>query len=174
MKKVLIVVDMQNDFIDGALGSDEALLIVRNVKAKISQYNVENIYVTRDTHQSDYLSTYEGRNLPVEHCIEGSYGWEIRDDIAEMLIGAHVINKPTFGSYELVGLMVELCRQDPDLEIEMVGLCTDICVVSNALLLRAALPDNHISVDSRCCAGVTPEKHQAALITMCSCQIDIL
>lgn len=173
MKKILVVVDMQNDFIDGALGTREAELIVEPVMHKIKEYNITNIYATRDTHGKDYLSTQEGKNLPVEHCIKGTPGWEIRAEIAELLEGAAIIDKPSFGSLELAELLYEENKKE-ELEIELVGLCTDICVVSNAILLKAKMPEVKISVDSSCCAGVTPESHKAALETMKMCQINIL
>lgn len=173
MKKILIVVDMQNDFIDGSLGTKEAQKIVQSVMYKIKQYNTSNIYATRDTHGADYLSTQEGKNLPVEHCIKGTKGWEIREEIAELLDGAIIVDKPSFGSLELAELLYEENKKE-ELEIELIGLCTDICVVSNAILLKAKMPEVKISVDASCCAGVTPESHTAALETMKMCQINIL
>ena len=173
MRKILVVIDMQNDFIDGALGTPEAAAIVENVKDKIRAYPVEDIFATKDTHEADYLQTQEGRNLPVEHCIRGSRGWEIRGDIAELLDGVKIYEKPTFGSIVMAVDLTELSKQE-ELEIEMVGLCTDICVVSNALLLKAMMPEVKISVDASCCAGVTPESHEAALQTMKMCQIEVL
>ena len=172
MRKLLVVVDMQNDFIDGALGTSEALAIVDNVKTKIREYDKRDIFVTMDTHAPDYLNTQEGRNLPVEHCIKGTEGWLVRSDIAELLNGANVYEKPTFGSVRLARDIAEIAAAE-DIEIEMVGLCTDICVVSNALLLKAVMPEVPISVDPACCAGVTPESHEAALKTMQMCQIHI-
>ena len=174
MKKILLVIDMQNDFIDGALGTPEAVAIVENVKAKILSYPKENVFATRDTHTDLYMDTQEGRNLPVPYCIRGSQGWEIRPDIAELIYSDHIIDKPTFGSTQLAKLMEILeHREEEGIEIEMIGLCTDICVVSNALLLKATLPETPISCDASCCAGVTPAKHEAALETMRSCQIKI-
>lgn len=173
MRKILIVVDMQNDFIDGALGTPEALAIVDNVKARIREYDPEDVFVTMDTHAPEYLSTQEGRFLPVEHCIRGTDGWKIRSDIAELLTGAHVYEKPTFGSVALAKDIAEIASNE-ELEIEVLGLCTDICVVSNALLLKANMPEILISVDPSCCAGVTPESHEAALKTMQMCQIRIM
>ena len=175
MKKILIVVDMQNDFIDGSLGTPEAEAIVDNVVAKIQEYPRDCVYATRDTHQDDYLMTQEGENLPVVHCIEGTHGWEINDKVKEALGSAVVMNKPTFGSLQLADMMVmEFMGHDiSECEIELVGLCTDICVVSNAMLLKARLPEVKISVDSSCCAGVTPESHDAALKTMGMCQVKV-
>ena len=173
MKKILIVVDMQNDFIDGALGTKEAEQIVEPVMHKIKEYNTGNIYATRDTHGTEYLSTQEGKNLPVEHCMKGTKGWEIRAEIAELLDGAVIVDKPSFGSLELAELLYEENKKE-ELEIELIGLCTDICVVSNAILLKAKMPEVKISVDASCCAGVTSESHAAALETMKMCQINIL
>ncbi len=170
MRKILIVIDMQKDFVDGSLGTNEAQAIVPAVVEKINSYDIKDIFATRDTHQQDYMSTQEGKNLPVEHCIEGTDGWEINGDVAAALKGAKIINKPTFGSTVLVDTIKDIAAKE-EIEIEMIGLCTDICVVSNALLLKAALPEVPISVDSGCCAGVTPKKHEAALETMRSCQI---
>ena len=165
MKRTLIVVDMQNDFIDGSLGTKEAQAIVGNVKKKIEQYraNGDEIIFTRDTHQADYLQTPEGKELPVEHCIEGTHGWEIAEGID--LPDCLHIDKPTFGWTKWNQYDFET--------IELVGLCTDICVVSNALILKAYFPEAEISVDASCCAGVTPESHEAALTTMKMCQIQI-
>ena len=175
MKKILVVIDMQNDFIDGALGTPEAAAIVENVKAKILSYPKENVFATRDTHHQYYMDTQEGRNLPVPHCIRGTDGWQIRPEIAELIFPDHVVDKPTFGSTQLAKLMEVLERREEDgIEIELVGLCTDICVVSNALLLKASMPETPISCDASCCAGVTPAKHEAALETMRSCQIKII
>lgn len=169
--KILIVVDMQNDFIDGALGTKEAEKIVANVKEKIDTYrsNNDEVIFTRDTHFEDYLETQEGKNLPVKHCIKDTFGWQISSklDVADSV----VIDKPTFGSTKLIEYL--LSKQDIS-EIQLVGLCTDICVISNAFLLKAALPEVLISVDSRCCAGVTPESHNRALESMKTCQIMVI
>lgn len=170
MRKLLIVIDMQNDFIDAALGTPEAVSIVDRVVEKIKAYPTEDIIATRDTHTPDYLSTQEGRLLPVSHCIEGTPGWELAPAIKHALGDALVLNKPTFGSTELAQRLKAYAEKD-ELELELVGLCTDICVVSNALLLKAFLPETTITVDSQCCAGVTPESHAAALATMRACQI---
>ena len=165
MKKTLIVVDMQKDFIDGALGSKEAVAIVENVKNKIAQYqeNGDEIIFTRDTHQTDYLNTNEGKNLPVEHCIQGTEGWKIQEGLE--VSGAIYIDKPTFGYMNWKDYNLE--------EVEMVGLCTDICVVSNALIIKATYPEIQVSIDASCCAGVTPESHMAALTTMKMCQVKV-
>lgn len=172
MKKILVVVDMQNDFIDAALGTAEAVAIVDAVKEKISSYPVENVIATMDTHGENYMETQEGQNLPVMHCIKGTDGWKIRPDIAELLEGAKIYEKPTFGSTALAADLKALSENE-EIELELIGLCTDICVVSNALLLKANMPEVKISVDAACCAGVTPEKHLAALETMRSCQVNV-
>ena len=178
MRKILIVVDMQNDFIDGALGTPEAAAIVENVKKKIASYPQEDVFFTRDTHQENYMETQEGRYLPVPHCIEGTDGWQIRADVMAQAPDAKIFDKPTFGSTALAQAVKDMAQAEEAaggvLEAEVIGLCTDICVVSNALLLKAALPEMKISVDPACCAGVTPEKHEAALETMRSCQIQML
>ena len=168
MEKILIVVDMQKDFVDGSLGTAEAQAIVPAVAAKIEAHEGPVIF-TRDTHQPGYLDTQEGRNLPVVHCVEGTEGWQIIPGLRAW--AADVVNKPTFGSAALAERLK--AREAEIEEIELIGLCTDICVVSNALLLKAFMPEVKIAVDSRCCAGVTPEKHAAALETMRSCQIAI-
>lgn len=169
--KVLVVVDMQNDFIDGALGTKEAQDIVSNVYKKIEAYRSSGgiVVFTRDTHQWDYIYTAEGRKLPVEHCIEGTYGWYITSEL-DVLGDDIIINKPTFGSLELAE---ELSKYDIS-SIELVGLCTDICVISNAMILKAKFPEVPIEVDSSCCAGVTSESHENALNAMKMCQIDII
>ena len=165
-KKTLIVVDMQNDFIDMALGTKEAVAIVPKVKAKIEEYakNGDEIIFTRDTHGDNYLDTPEGKKLPVPHCIKGTKGWEIAEGL--YVDGAEIIDKLNFGWSGWSSKSFD--------EIELVGLCTDICVVSNALILKTSFPDAKISVDASCCAGVTVESHEAALLTMKMCQIDII
>lgn len=172
MRRLLLVIDMQNDFIDGALGTPEAEAIVDRVVKEIQQYPSADILATRDTHPENYLETQEGWHLPVVHCVKGTSGWELNDKIAAALKGAIVIDKPTFGSKELAERVVAFAQND-DLDITLVGLCTDICVVSNALLLKAFLPETPIRVIADCCAGVTPESHRAALDTMRMCQIQI-
>ena len=173
MRKILVVVDMQNDFIDAALGTAEAVAIVDAVKAKIASYPVEDVIATMDTHGENYMETQEGRNLPVVHCVKGTDGWKIRPDIAELLEGAKIYEKPPFGSTALAADLKALSESE-EIELELIGLCTDICVVSNALLLKANMPEVKISVDAACCAGVTPQKHLAALETMRSCQINVI
>ena len=172
-RKLLIVIDMQNDFIDGALGTGEALDIVEAVKDKIRSYPPADVIATMDTHGENYMDSQEGKYLPVPHCIKGSDGWQIRPEIRELLVNARIFEKPTFGSMQLAEEL-KVLSENEDLELELIGLCTDICVVSNALLLKAAMPEVKISVDAACCAGVTPEKHAAALMTMQSCQIQVM
>ncbi len=175
MKKILLVIDMQNDFIDAALGTKEAVAIVENVKSKIKSYEKSNIFATRDTHEENYLETQEGEHLPVRHCIRGTEGWQIRKDIQKLLDESKIFDKPTFGSLRLAQTIKEMYENEKgELEVEICGLCTDICVVSNALLLKATLPEMKIFLDPKCCAGVTPQKHDAAIETMRSCQIQII
>ena len=171
MEKILIVVDIQKDFVDGSLGTPEAQAIIKNAANKIKNFD-GTIYVTYDTHSEDYMETAEGKNLPVPHCIEGTDGWELNCDIAKALMdkGYIAVKKPTFGSIDLPQMIADNHNTDA-MEIELIGLCTDICVISNALLLKANFPEIKISVDKNCCAGVTPEKHNAALDVMASCQI---
>lgn len=172
MKKLLVVVDMQNDFISGSLGTAEAVAIVPNVVAKIKGWDGE-IIATQDTHYADYLNTREGKHLPVEHCIVDTNGHKIHEDVFDALVyQRHVatLNKLTFGSTALPEIIRGLNYE----YIELVGLCTDICVVSNALLLKANYPEIDIAVDASCCAGVTPQSHEAALQTMKMCQIDVI
>lgn len=173
MRKILLVIDMQNDFINGALGTPEAEAIVGRVAEEIRKYPTENVIATRDTHTEDYLNTQEGRKLPVVHCVRGTPGWKLHPEIAAALKGAAIIDKPTFGSKELAEKLSLLSEQD-DLEVTLAGLCTDICVVSNALLIKAFLPETPVRVIADCCAGVTPESHRAALDTMRMCQIEIV
>ena len=173
MKKILIVIDMQNDFIDAALGTPEAVKIIEDVKEMIRSYPMENVIATMDTHGENYMETQEGKYLPVPHCIKGSEGWKIRPDIAALLTGAKIYEKPTFGSTAMAADLKALSEEEK-IELELIGLCTDICVVSNALLLKAMMPEVPISVDAACCAGVTPGKHLAALETMRSCQVQVI
>lgn len=173
--RALIVVDMQNDFINGALGTNEAFAILPNVMNKIKEYEPDEIWVTKDTHHEDYLETNEGRHLPVEHCILGTEGYRLNPAIVGCLHGVrgdHVIIKPTFGSTELAERL-KMAAEDDHPEIELVGLCTGICVLSNAILLKAVLPEAQITVDASCCACVTPESHDTALAAMKLCQIEI-
>ena len=169
MKDILIVVDMQKDFIDGSLGTKEAQGIVNNVKNKIDGYLREKktVIYTQDTHEEGYLDTFEGRHLPVVHCVEGTEGWKIDPSLPDG-DGCKTVKKRTFGYLEWKDLLSSAES------IEICGLCTDICVISNALIIRAIYPDKEISVDPKCCAGVTPQLHEAALKVMASCQIEII
>ena len=177
MKHILIVVDMQTDFVDGALGTPEAVAILENVAAKIKAYAADPdgvILVTYDTHTADYMNTSEGKHLPVPHCIKGTKGWELHPAVTAALTGVAytAVEKPTFGSTDLPALVKEVAAGEA-FAVELIGLCTDICVVSNTLLLKAHYPEAPISVDAACCAGVTPATHQAALTTMGMCQIEV-
>jgi len=181
--KVLIVVDMQNDFIDGAVGSEEAIGIVKNVVKRIESSAGELILFTKDTHGEDYLNTPEGKKLPIPHCIEGTFGWQTNEDVLAAwhnnkntirLPGLldNTITKPVFGSTRLVEFLES--RKEDIAEIEILGLCTDICVISNALMIKNTMPDIPISVNAACSAGITPQSHQEALNVMGMCQIDII
>lgn len=169
--KVLVVVDMQNDFIDGALGTKEAQAILPKVAEKVRGFDGKIVF-TRDTHEEDYLDTQEGRKLPVKHCIRNTDGWQIHETLQPFCLGQPV-DKVTFGSVELGNQMVRWNQEEPITSIELVGLCTDICVISNALLLKAFLPEMEIAVDAACCAGVMPESHERALKAMEACQISV-
>ena len=194
--KVLIAVDMQNDFIDGALGTPEAVAIVSAVEKKIREFD-GLVLLTRDTHEANYLDTQEGRNLPVPHCIRGSQGWEICPAVMaaaeaqaeqerevyedengeaslELAYEPVIFDKPAFGSLELAAALAKGHEEEPVESVELIGLCTDICVISNAMLVKAALPEVPVFVDASCCAGVTPESHGRALAAMEACQIQIL
>lgn len=173
-KKYLLVIDMQNDFVDGALGTPEACAIVDAVAARAREFDGEVVF-TRDTHGEDYLATQEGRNLPVAHCVEGTPGWELAPAVEAVRAerGARVFNKPAFGSVELARWLAEQDAREGVESVELCGLCTDICVVSNALLVKAALPEVPLRVGKDLCAGVTPEAHEAALATMRSCQVEV-
>lgn len=172
MRKILIVVDMQNDFVAGALGTPEAQAIVPHVLKKAETFS-GNIYFTRDTHGEDYLQTQEGRNLPVRHCIQDSDGWQVVRELRPAAAKCKIFDKPAFGSTELMDFLYAENSETKIDEITLVGLCTDICVISNAMLLKARLPECVIKVDASCCAGVTPESHQTALDAMRACQIEI-
>lgn len=173
MKKILIVVDMQNDFIDGSLGTPEARAMVAAAAERIRACRREGtaLIATLDTHGEDYLNTAEGKQLPVLHCIRGTQGWQLHPRIREALGQCLLVEKPTFGSVKLPALVKELAGDEQALHIELMGLCTDICVISNALLLKAHFPEAEITVNAACCAGVTPQSHEAALTAMESCQI---
>lgn len=178
--KILVVVDMQNDFIDGALGTKEAIAIVPSVVEKIQTFDGE-FAITHDTHGSDYLTTQEGVNLPVVHCVDQTTGWKLNDDVFGALnarfleSGARIeaFFKPTFGSTELADWIVQMDKKHGVEEVVLIGLCTDICVISNAMLIKAFAPEIKITVDAACCAGVTPESHTNALAAMKMCQINI-
>lgn len=173
MKKFLIVVDIQNDFVDRALGTPEAEKIIDDAVEKIKNFDGE-IFVTYDTHYENYLETSEGKKLPVPHCIKGTEGWKLNEKIDKALSDKKYtsVEKNTFASVILPEL-IKKSASDTEFTIELIGLCTDICVVSNALLLKANFPECEISVDASCCAGVTPNSHNSALQTMKSCQINI-
>lgn len=171
MQNILIVVDMQNDFIDGALGTAEAVAILPRVEQKIKEFQGKVIF-TRDTHEENYMVTQEGHKLPVPHCIRGTKGWEIREEL-EALRTDDAIDKVTFGSKKLGNILQEMNDKDPIESITLIGLCTDICVISNALLIKAFLPEVRMVVDAACCAGVTPESHGNALAAMKMCQIEV-
>ena len=177
MKHILVVVDMQTDFVDGALGTPEAVAILPAVADKIRAYAADPdgaILVTYDTHTEAYMETSEGKHLPVPHCIKGTAGWALHPAVEEALKGVIYtpVEKLTFGSIDLPHLVAEIAAGE-DFAVELIGLCTDICVVSNTLLLKAHYPEAAISVDASCCAGVTPATHEAALTTMAMCQIEI-
>ena len=173
MKQFLIIVDMQKEFVDGALGTAEAQAIVPAVAEKIRTFDGE-IIVTYDTHEEDYMETREGRFLPVPHCIQGTEGWRVHPGLAALLEGCEQVQKTSFAAVRLPEVILREVGDADEVEIELIGLCTDICVVSNALVLKSAFPEADISVRRDCCAGVTPEKHEAALTTMASCQIDVI
>ncbi|MCL2357958.1 MAG: cysteine hydrolase [Defluviitaleaceae bacterium] len=177
--KVLIVVDMQKDFIDGALGTKEAAAIVPNAVKRVEEFDGEMILVTADTHGEDYLSTPEGKKLPVVHCVKGTDGWQPDTRVADAIekkcgnkSGSRTFEKPVFGSTELVEYLK--ARESEISEIELFGLCTDICVVSNAIMLKNFLPGTEITVNEKCCAGVTPQSHTEAINTMKMCQINVI
>ena len=172
MQDVLVVVDMQNDFIDGALGTKEAVAIVPKVEEKIRNFN-GTVLFTRDTHENWYLETQEGKKLPVPHCIRDTEGWRIRREL-DILRKTEPVDKETFGSTYLADDLVAMNIDDEIKSITFVGLCTDICVISNALLVKAALPEVPIIVDAACCAGVTPESHENALKAMEMCQVEVV
>ena len=174
--KILLVIDMQNDFLEGALRNEEGIKIIPKVVEKINEYKRNNdiVIATLDTHQTNYLDTQEGKNLPVTHCVKDTYGWQIQKDIMDALGDALLFEKPTFGSTELASYLKEKYEHiQTELEIEIIGVCTDICVISNAMLIKANLPEAQIAVLKDLCAGVTVESHQNALTAMSMCQIEI-
>ncbi len=170
--KYLIVVDMQKDFVDGALGTKEAVAIVPNVVEKIKAFEGKVLF-TRDTHFENYMDTQEGHNLPVPHCIKGTEGFELIPEV-KALCKSEPIDKPVFGSAELGMLLQKADKEEPIESIELIGLCTDICVISNAFIIKAFLPEVPITVDASCCAGVSPESHLRALESMKTCQIKVI
>ncbi len=171
MRDILIVVDMQNDFIDGALGTPEAVAIVPNVKKKIQEFEGVVLF-TRDTHESNYLQTQEGRNLPVPHCIRGTDGWQIHKELDELRT-TEPIDKVTFGSSQLGPVLSQMNSEEPVGSITFIGLCTDICVISNVMIAKAFLPEVPIIVDAACCAGVSRQSHENALKAMEVCQVQV-
>ena len=171
MQKILVVVDMQNDFIDGSLGTKEAVEIVPSVKEKIENFDGKVIF-TRDTHFDNYLETQEGTLLPVKHCIKDTNGWQIHPELDALRV-SEAVDKPTFGSVILGKKLVEENERETIESVTLIGLCTDICVISNALLIKAFLPEVPIIIDAKCCAGVTPDSHKNALNAMKACQIKI-
>lgn len=176
MRNILIVVDMQRDFVTGALASAEAQAILPKVKEKIEVYDRagKEIIFTRDTHGEDYMQTNEGKHLPVPHCIKGTDGWQICAELTDGITSEYkTVDKPTFGFLGWKDVLASETADGSDLDIEMIGVCTDICVVSNTLILKALYPEATVRVDAGCCAGVTPEAHAAALATMRSCQVDV-
>ena len=192
MKKVLVVVDMQNDFITGVLGTEEAKAITPKVAQYIRDHADKDtvLFFTRDTHDADYLNTQEGKKLPIPHCLKDTYGWELAPEMEEVIydtrdkysdfdtyfpyVSDHIIDKPTFGSIDLQNLLYVLDEEDDVKEITLLGVCTDICVISNAMLAKATLPEATVKVVADCCAGVSPETHKTALEAMKLCQIDII
>ena len=187
--KIIVVVDMQNDFIDGALGTPEAQAIVPIMVDRLKELNSGDnlVMFTKDTHYADYMDTQEGKNLPVPHCIEGTMGWSINKQISSVVdygsnfcyysakdIMKSRVLKGTFGSIRLAEIIKGICAENPIDEVILMGVCTDICVVSNAMLIKAFCPEVLLTVDASCCAGVTPERHLAALETMKSCQINVI
>lgn len=176
MQRIVVVVDMQNDFIDGSLGTPEAQEVLTRIDQMLWKEHEDTTFIfTQDTHHKDYLSTPEGKKLPVEHCIKGTHGWEIAEVLAAHFAGSpYVIEKTTFGSVKLMDILYDMIDWVDDVEIEFCGLCTDICVVSNVLMAKAWFPEAKIVVNSQLCAGVTTASHEAALTTMKMCQIDVI
>lgn len=170
--RYLIVIDMQNDFVTGALGTEEAKAAAQNTMQKIKRFQGKVLF-TQDTHEENYLDTQEGRKLPVKHCIKGTTGWRLIPELeaVQQQENYPVFEKNTFGSVALAQFLLEKYQQKRIESVELVGLCTDICVISNALLIKAYIPELPVIVDTACCAGVSPDKHHAALQTMESCQI---
>ena len=174
-QRYLVVVDMQHDFVDGALGTPEAQAIVAGVTSQAKAFDGTVVF-TKDTHYSDYLQTLEGKNLPVEHCLHGTPGWELVPELQAIRDerNSFVFEKTTFGSLDLAMWLAEENVAEPIESIELIGLCTDICVVSNALLIKGWIPEVPLKVDASLCAGVTPASHEAALATLRSCQVEVI
>ena len=172
-KRILLVIDMQNDFVSGSLGSKDAESIIPRVTEKIKSFDGD-IYFTRDTHYDNYLDTQEGKLLPIRHCIKGTHGHELADGVKELANGRPVNDKTTFGSSSIAETFAQINDTEEFIEsVTLIGLCTDICVISNALILKAFLPETEIHVDSSCCAGTSRESHLRALEAMRACQIFI-
>ena len=175
--KIVVVVDVQQDFVYGALGSAEAQAAMKNIIDRLMQVRKEDFVIfTRDTHSEHYLDTQEGKNLPVVHCVYRTPGWQIADNIDDIVLSEQVqyVNKPIFGSYELIADIEDIRNAFDVDEVELFGFCTDICVISNALMIKSAFPEMKVKVNAACSAGVTPAKHDAALEVMRSCQIEII
>lgn len=175
--KIVVVVDVQNDFVDGVLGSPEAVTAMKSIIDRLMQVRKEDFVIfTRDTHGEHYLDTQEGKNLPVPHCIYRTEGWQIADFVDDIVLHEQrmYINKPIFGSYNLINAIADQIDMTSVDEVELFGFCTDICVISNALMIKSAFPEVKVKVNAECCAGVTPAKHEAALEVMRSCQIEII
>ena len=181
-KQILLVIDVQNDFITGALRNEAAIAQLPNIVKLLKNEKFDEVHVTMDTHEKNYLETLEGKKLPVEHCIKGTWGWHMPEEVVKTkaIQNAEIYEKPTFGSTRLAGHLAAILTWDnittfpTDYEFTIVGFCTDICVVSNALMLRAHFPNSKISVRKDCVAGVTPESNVAALLTMKMCQIEVI
>ena len=173
-RKILLVIDFQVDFVDGALGTEEAVAIVPNVIEKIKSYDPADVYATLDTHfEENYFDTQEGIKLPVLHCVKDSPGWQLYPGVDELIPEDHRFIKYTFGSLDVQQFIMDLAAQE-DIEVELIGLCTDICVVSNAMLCKASVPSMSVTIDASCCAGVSVPTHEAALLTMQTCQMNII
>lgn len=172
--KLLLVIDMQNDFVTGTLANEEAAKIIGAIAAKIESYQKDDhpVFFTRDTHGEEYLETQEGKLLPVPHCIKGTEGWQLVDQLKVLAVKEDVLDKPVFGSLQLPQWIEEKLSAVPA-EIELCGVCTDICVISNAMILKAAFPETTVTVEGALCAGVTPESHQNALAAMKACQVNV-
>lgn len=173
MRNILVVVDLQNDFVTGCLGTTEAQIAAKHAAEKIAAFDGEILF-TLDTHGPDYLSTQEGKRLPIPHCIKGSEGWQLCPEIKALQKDWPIFEKPAFGSESLAAYLKDEYQKCPIDNITLIGVCTDICIISNALLIKAALPECAVAVDGACCAGVTPESHEIALRAMAACQIDLL